>query len=179
MKSLSENFYPRSPRGERHPSVLLLPPLGLTFLSTLPAWGATNTFPDMRSETYISIHAPRVGSDQSDICNQGQRDSISIHAPRVGSDPCTIPTCAPRMRFLSTLPAWGATNTSSCFTRNTPISIHAPRVGSDAAPRRAQTQPLPFLSTLPAWGATTVYSGIVHLAVISIHAPRVGSDPSL
>ena len=61
-----DDFYPRSPRGERR--------------ARLPACfvGAA-----------ISIHAPRVGSD---IVNKVSSTSkmISIHAPRVGSDPDTL-----------------------------------------------------------------------------------------
>ena len=56
------------------------------FQSTLPVWGATNDYGLEASPTVISIHAPRVGSDKSQLggdCGQG----ISIHAPRVGSDP--------------------------------------------------------------------------------------------
>ena len=102
------NFYPRSPRGERHdrrqqqaqqlPQFLsTLPARGATllrvflsltrsiFLSTLPARGATkfrllNVIPRR-----ISIHAPREGSDTSGpFCGAGS--AISIHAPREGSD---------------------------------------------------------------------------------------------
>ena len=56
------NFYPRSPRGER-PAVPE-PPL---------------------NRGWISIHAPRVGSDTC-VIGADTRYQISIHAPRVGSD---------------------------------------------------------------------------------------------
>ena len=55
--------------------------------------------------------------------------------------------------FQSTLPAWGATKTSQCFSMQSNISIHAPRVGSDLA-----------------------FSAADAMREISIHAPRVGSD---
>ena len=56
------------------------------FQSTLPVWGATARFgPDVNT-AYVSIHAPRVGSDLLD-CGQ-----------RLG-----------RTMFQSTLPVWGAT----------------------------------------------------------------------
>ena len=103
---------------------------------------------------YISIHAPRVGSDHGilvsieRICYFNPRSPcgerlglelpeyillrISIHAPRVGSD-----------------------GTGTYAYNFTPIiSIHAPRVGSDIS-------------------CLAVYNGT---AKISIHAPRVGSD---
>ena len=60
-KSLLD-FYPRSPRGERLRDGL--PILNaLVFLSTLPAWGATKCKRQLPHNKYISIHAPRVGSD--------------------------------------------------------------------------------------------------------------------
>ena len=34
----------------------------------------------------ISIHAPREGSDISQVIQQSATDQISIHAPREGSD---------------------------------------------------------------------------------------------
>ncbi len=34
----------------------------------------------------ISIHAPRVGSDDKVLCQKCKDLPISIHAPRVGSD---------------------------------------------------------------------------------------------
>ena len=125
-------FYPRSPRGERPwPNVpwtlsreflSTLPAWGATlqklpvpmqptlFLSTLPAWGATGNMVRIRHDDYISIHAPRVGSDISASCGTLDRKIISIHAPRVGSD--NQPDKSNKLvgLFLSTLPAWGATS---------------------------------------------------------------------
>ena len=83
-----------------------------------------------RGQTYISIHAPREGSDAfSWTCFNGL--SISIHAPREGSDgqncpksratpnfyprsprgerPAAIIKSGSQKQFLSTLPARGAT----------------------------------------------------------------------
>ena len=57
--------------------------------------------------SYISIHAPREGSDNH-FCSWGQRKIISIHAPREGSDDLCV----------------------SAGVREK-ISIHAPREGSD------------------------------------------------
>ena len=56
---------------------------------------------------------------------------ISIHAPRVGSDECKLVVARRILRFQSTLPAWGATALRQSPTTVTGISIHAPRVGSD------------------------------------------------
>ena len=57
-----QNFYPRSPRGERQReqhSVYI----AKGFLSTLPARGATIEPYKFDVLIYISIHAPREGSD--------------------------------------------------------------------------------------------------------------------
>ena len=105
----------------------------------------------------ISIHAPRVGSDQRVFEHLLGGVAISIHAPRVGSD--IMPSAAihwPRI-FLSTLPAWGATQRHAVQrVRAVPISIHAPRVGSDGVRQHHPVAAGGFLSTLPAWGATLV-----------------------
>ena len=78
------DFNPRSPWGERL--------IGLTgwkarqrFQSTLPVWGATCSGFYSSPNLSISIHAPRVGSDWTEL-DALQRTYISIHAPRVGSD---------------------------------------------------------------------------------------------
>ena len=79
----------------------------------------------------ISIHAPREGSDELGRCGTADRgdfyprsprgerpgagrwlllaQEISIHAPREGSDNCTGPELREELKFLSTLPARGAT----------------------------------------------------------------------
>ena len=127
--------------------------------------------------TAISIHAPRVGSDDGRCPIRRRLQRISIHAPRVGSDICSFLTYCVAYRFQSTLPVWGATSPtigapqcpqnfnprSPCgerpefaatFSISSPISIHAPRVGSDHRRDIGRRQ-----------------------RGISIHAPRVGSDP--
>ena len=56
----------------------------------------------------ISIHAPRVGSDQEYMSNTAHQ-RISIHAPRVGSDQSNHQNSNYTQQFQSTLPVWGAT----------------------------------------------------------------------
>ena len=56
---------------------------------------------------------------------------MSIHAPRVGSDKQYMGSILAATTFLSTLPAWGATQSRECQSLIGFISIHAPRVGSD------------------------------------------------
>ena len=55
-------FNPRSPRGERQ-NKNESNNKSNAFQSTLPAWGATFRAVSSKFEAYISIHAPRVGSD--------------------------------------------------------------------------------------------------------------------
>ena len=62
---------------------------------------------------------------------RGYLNYISIHAPRVGSD-FTKNSCEScRAKFQSTLPVWGATLGMEMGIELLKISIHAPRVGSD------------------------------------------------
>ena len=56
-----------------------------TFQSTLPVWGSDLHTAVRVSYAKISIHAPRVGSDELLLRLKRTLD-ISIHAPRVGSD---------------------------------------------------------------------------------------------
>ena len=125
------NFYPRSPRGERPeyrrcfwPSWKIsihAPREGSdacriwdwfgasSFLSTLPARGATDFLLFGLCQGKISIHAPREGSDLYLFHRFPGHQLISIHAPREGSD---VPQHGCQ-------PVFG-------------ISIHAPREGSDS-----------------------------------------------
>ena len=101
----------------------------------------------------ISIHAPRTGSDVTLPQHSQRARGISIHAPRTGSDASRTLQMVEHLAFQSTLPARGATRTSTGYVRR------------DA-----------FQSTLPARGATFVDAQKVADKVISIHAPRTGSD---
>ena len=149
----------------------------------------------------ISIHAPRVGSDPAMRATPRPAKSISIHAPRVGSDAIakhhaledlrkflsTLPAwgataadgasvCA-RFQFLSTLPAWGATelvqHLALCLCHFYPRS---PRGERQMLSLFVSSCFSIFLSTLPAWGATSFFPYGLFSFFISIHAPRVGSD---
>mgnify|MGYP001666029141 CR=1 FL=1 len=63
VRRLWNNFNPRSPCGERPPQRNQASPITV-FQSTLPVWGATGWLIGLAVVRYISIHAPRVGSDQ-------------------------------------------------------------------------------------------------------------------
>ena len=112
--------------------------IAVRFLSTLPAWGATN--------------ASRMGVPQ-------KRDFYP-RSPR-GERLYAILIQSFITPFLSTLPAWGATIVCFANQITTNISIHAPRVGSDHAQGNYSTAVGEFLSTLPAWGATNLFGRTV------------------
>ena len=80
------------------------------FQSTLPVWGATLELEIISDLLRISIHAPRVGSDDQVANAIHLAYEISIHAPRVGSDK----------------------HDKNTKSQDIHISIHAPRVGSDS-----------------------------------------------
>ena len=82
--SIREDFYPRSPRGER-PVEVTAEDGSTKFLSTLPARGATVEDGAGPAAPHISIHAPREGSD-TQVERRLADLEISIHAPREGSD---------------------------------------------------------------------------------------------
>ena len=84
-QDIHRNFNPRPPHGERPLSKPIIIPCS-TFQSTPPAWGATTLKSRIRGNHTISIHAPRMGSDNLKyFCEHCQN------------------------QFQSTLPAWGAT----------------------------------------------------------------------
>ena len=122
-------FYPRSPRGERpFPSFVLLE--SVLFLSTLPAWGATSRSRGYACRIIISIHAPRVGSDYYESSFEDVVTNFYPRSPR-GERLLFIKIFIIFFKFLSTLPAWGATDEEEETEIVEDISIHAPRVGSD------------------------------------------------
>ena len=80
----SDDFNPRSPRGERQITASLRQATW-RFQSTLPARGATLRLQWLEDKLDISIHAPREGSDFA-AGGRPEKTLISIHAPREGSD---------------------------------------------------------------------------------------------
>ena len=173
----STNFNPRSPHGERR----------------CPATSPPST-------VYFNPRSPH-GERRRRAGLQPHRVRISIHAPRMGSDDAAPAAPEKPAKFQSTLPAWGATRwkmrrCASCwhFNPRSPhgerrgsanagkvavlISIHAPRMGSDGNSYTQVIRSGRFQSTLPAWGATIEKAQGTLIVFISIHAPRMGSDPS-
>ena len=123
------------------------------FQSTLPARGATKSISDKKSPRYISIHAPRTGSDRADRAGYVGAENFNPRSPHGERRFSNSWGSSKLITFQSTLPARGATYNPIENYDRIEISIHAPRTGSDAPEKLAQ------------------------LAVqISIHAPRTGSD---
>ena len=159
--------------------------------------GATATSGFQTLHRWISIHAPRGGSD---LCRSSMaaRPRISIHAPRGGSDTKVGKNGVVKVQFQSTLPVGGATLLWGLSPPHPLISIHAPRGGSDTLavtgwkvspdfnPRSPWGERLfiphssfcriKFQSTLPVGGATFDFGAFSVFFPISIHAPRGGSD---
>ena len=74
-----------------------------------PREGSDPVIPEQTVRAEISIHAPREGSDPVVTSNLRNMSTISIHAPREGSDVVQPALETLTARFLSTLPARGAT----------------------------------------------------------------------
>ena len=147
------------------------------FQSTPPVRGATAKL--MGHEIvrrFISIHAPRAGSDQATM-DRAKATAISIHAPRAGSDVRVTGHHTHTTLFQSTPPVRGATAMGRGTGLGIGISIHAPRAGSDYAAVYKVIINNKFQSTPPVRGATTRRRSTKSEArSISIHAPRAGSD---
>ena len=167
------------------------------FQSTLPVWGATGRDTGSLGASPISIHAPRVGSDEARTAAQQVYDVFQSTLPVWGAtrdcrpyQQCqqfqsTLPVWgatggvrvgAGARVFQSTLPVWGATPTRPGPTPGEPISIHAPRVGSDSSSRPPECPGRYFNPRSPCGERQPPFSVGGQLQAISIHAPRVGSD---
>ena len=145
-------FNPRSPCGERQLS-LRPGPGSRNFNPRSPGGERPDETIQRLQSLIISIHAPRVGSDLSQISSAQWQEPFQSTLPVWGATR-RYPRRASRCRFQSTLPVWGATITSHIVVHITEISIHAPRVGSDFFARAASLFAWSFQSTLPVWGAT-------------------------
>ena len=122
-------FNPRSPCGERR-VCRSLTAKRFTFQSTLPVRGATCDIQYLKLTAFISIHAPRAGSDLYCIYFSGYQPHFNPRSP-CGERRRLSLLCNSRSKFQSTLPVRGATFAVHCFFYIGAISIHAPRAGSD------------------------------------------------
>ena len=192
------DFNPRSPCGERQSAFNNMAEDTRKFQSTLPVWGATVRRTANFPQQFISIHAPRVGSDVPSL-RDVRRLEISIHAPRVGSDFAVSSADSLSYDFNPRSPCGERhTHPGSCmpsgehFNPRSPCGERRDRDSASCSTRR-------FQSTLPVWGATFPVCSVLRCKgdfnprspcgerqfatqlsfdqqSISIHAPRVGSD---
>ena len=127
------------------------------FQSTLPARGATQQRQHLLLHLHwISIHAPRTGSDTIAYKMAEQETQISIHAPRTGSDEIVLHSVKQPKEISIHAPRTGSDHqVQLAIRRHHLISIHAPRTGSDPAEPAERASRQQFQSTLPARGATT------------------------
>ena len=195
------NFNPRSPCGERLGRQVSLM-VSTSYFNPRSPCGERRIFPKRAFEkSYISIHAPRVGSDieahgdtvdglkisihaprvGSDIEAHGDTVDglkISIHAPRVGSD-CSTGNDVPYKRYFNPR--------SPCGERQHVVDITVP--SEDFNPRspcgerpqtiRSERSEQNFNPRSPCGERLEAASDFAEVPDISIHAPRVGSDRNL
>ena len=124
---------------------------------------------------WISIHAPRGGSDDARGNTASGKLEFQSTLP-VGGATARLKLSVRPISFQSTLPVGGATLYFHGLRHWIQISIHAPRGGSDRRWEGRRTSRRDFNPRSP-WGErrsrddfTTFYKNI------SIHAPRGGSD---
>ena len=148
------NFNPRSPHGERRHRIPV-PTRRRYFNPRSPHGERPGGAEDVESKAYISIHAPRTGSDRTEEVTQISREL-----------------------FQSTLPARGATLAGLDDFTLCLISIHAPRTGSDTGAGCCSCRWRYFNPRSPHGERHGAPPRLLHIGVISIHAPRTGSDHS-
>ena len=193
-----EDFYPRSPRGERPRCTTIRRLCPADFYPRSPRGERPHPIRSCLCLPSISIHAPREGSD-GDFCRP-LRHQVNFYprSPR-GERHEYRRCCRQRYNFYPRSPrgerhlAPIVHHLSCYFYPRSPrgerpgpqdgavfdavISIHAPREGSDAYLSAPMPESGTFLSTLPARGATAADGhGPQPVQQISIHAPREGSD---
>ena len=117
-------------------------------------WGATLRVAVISAAVGISIHAPRVGRDDTRVGHKTNGNNFNPRAP-CGARRYTPYCCFTQNKFQSTRPVWGATGKDLHLQPKEGISIHAPRVGRDAKSGYTLGEVTVFQSTRPVWGATT------------------------
>ncbi len=170
----------------------------MSFQSTLPARGATKNLIERNESIYISIHAPRTGSDNNAVTGNIIREHFNPRSPHGERH-----TGAPRRRPCGShfnprsphgeRPPRGTNEAAEWhFNPRSPhgerqrgvrhlhrrgiISIHAPRTGSDASLRRNSPAPISISIHAPRTGSDDIVFQLMKKKHISIHAPRTGSD---
>jgi len=169
-------FNPRPPCGERPGFLYPSSSAVLPFQSTPPVWGATVSVALAAIQAFWFQSTPPVWGATLHLLHHPGAMVVSIHAPRVGSDQATPTSAIPTICF-NPRPPCGERLEEFYSMVKAFVSIHAPRVGSDSAIFGMGRKMGQFQSTPPVWGAT-IYTRVVDYItiVVSIHAPRVGSD---
>ena len=109
-----------------------------------------------------------------DILDFSDIDFISIHAPRAGSDDVSDQRWTDIYKFQSTPPVRGATRRRHAQdTKANQISIHAPRAGGDQHCTSFIGLDYIFQSTPPVRGATIYRSLLRHIPVAFQSTPPV------
>ena len=101
---------------------------------------------------------------------------VSIHAPRVGSDNGNLPSFRFLMRFQSTLPVWGATPHIRHRRSRRSFNPRSPCGERRASPNSTISQILGFNPRSPCGERLSKLRKMFGSRDVSIHAPRVGSD---
>ena len=138
LEQVKEDFNPRSPHGERLAAYGLASSTS-AFQSTLPAWGATLAHLGEQAILNISIHAPRMGSDEHFFLRIHHMQNFNPRSPH-GERPA-------RKRIANAAEQY--------FNPRSPHGerhFRAMRLYALAS----------FQSTRPAWGATTGLGRIQH-----------------
>ena len=120
-----------------------------------------------------------IRTKSEDVDNDLDFGFISIHAPRVGSDPEAGGGEWPALIFQSTLPVWGATPKLSQPRSTRPnFNPRSPCGERRGGPVYGQRNNGDFNPRSPCGERLSASCDNVYCFVISIHAPRVGSDVS-
>ena len=152
-------------------------PRGSSFLSTLPARGATSAAQlAWAIWLYFYPRSPRGERRQPTTMVQRRKRDFYPRSPR-GERPASRMSTSDVDTFLSTLPARGATRSRRMKAPPAGFLSTLPARGATRCAQNMQGCLFPFLSTLPARGATgAAQPGTAELLFVSIHAPREGSD---
>ena len=170
----SAYFNPHSPQGERQSSSLLCVVLH-----------------------YISIHAPRRGSDDHFFLHTRRKQNFNPRSPQ-GERPSACRSSWKPAIFQSTLPAGGATRPNILTLKRNKFQSTLPSGGATAdgqplcplvynfnprSPQGERHETAAAFATFrkisihaPRRGSDALPSSIALIASISIHAPRRGSD---
>ena len=147
---MQQYFNPRSPHGERL-SKCLHRASSVSFQSTLPAWGATSHRLFRLTFRNISIHAPRMGSDNWRRECAAENRNFNPRS-RMGSD-VGLSEEEKARRISIHAPAWGATWVNCSGPGLLKNFNPRSRMGSDNWPANSPVT-IAISIHAPAWGAT-------------------------